>query len=75
MARFEVGKTYGSVQNDYIHRITVTKRTAKMIRVRNLWDEWRMLVRRDENGDEYVRDSRAGDWADLFTFKAIWEEE
>lgn len=51
--KFEVGKTYAR-DGQYIR---VTKRTEKTIWVDNDQHTWRMRIRHDRAGDEYVADS------------------
>jgi hypothetical protein len=56
MSRFEIGKSYGNVECGF-DPITVIKRTAKMILVDMYGNQWRMKIRVDSNGDEWVVDS------------------
>jgi len=78
MKQFEVGHSYGGFDS-YLSPITVLKRTAQYIFVRNNYGmEWRMKIRECEgkNGSryEYVVDSSAGrSWKEAFTFAASLE--
>ena len=74
MARFEVGRTYECYDRGF-SPVTVIKRTARMIKVKNdCGSEWRMLIRRDENGEEFAQDSSVnGKWALAFRYFAKWE--
>ena len=54
--RFEVGKSYGA-SDPCFDPITVLKRTDKMILVTNGQSKWRMRLRTDADGNEYVTDS------------------
>lgn len=73
--KFEVGKTYEAYQREY-DAITVERRTDKTLWVHNGSCSWRMRIRVDADGDEYVVDSSAGrKWADAFTYSAKWEQE
>lgn len=56
MSRFEVGKSYECVDG-CLDPITVIKRMAKMILVDKDGCQWRMKIRVDSNGDEWVVDS------------------
>ena len=69
---FEVGKTYEPADMGF-DRIIVTRRTEKTVWVDNGISQWMMRVRKDENGNEWCRDSKAGRWADAFVYKAEWE--
>lgn len=79
MKKFEVGHIYGAFDPS-LAPITILKRTAQFITVRNNYGmEWRMKIRSctGKNGCrfEYAIDSSAGrSWADAFTFSAIHEE-
>lgn len=57
MAKFEIGKTY-EWRDKGFQPFKVTKRTKKMVFVTNGDSSWRMLIRQDETGREYVVDSR-----------------
>lgn len=72
--KFEEGKTYGWYQREY-GSIKVLKRTEKMITATNGGSTWRMKIRIDENGNEFVIDSSVPKkWQDAFTCSACWEE-
>ena len=74
MKQFEVGKTYEAALSDFTP-ITVLKRTSKCIVVKNN-DEYvfRMVIKTDDNGDEYVRDSSVPErWREGFRYSACWE--
>ena len=74
MAKFEEGFTYNWADPSF-DPFTVVSRTAKTVTVRNGSHSWRMLVRTDESGNEYVRDSAAGRRTyDVFTSRATWVE-
>lgn len=74
MAKFEEGFTYRWADPCF-DPFTVVSRTAKTVTVRNGSHSWRMLVRTDESGNEYVRDSAAGkNQYDVFTSRATWVE-
>lgn len=71
MAKFEIGKYYDWGEHGCFDPIQVLGRSKKMIRVRNRSHQWRMLLRIDENGNEYVIDSSAPKgYKDTFTVKA-----
>lgn len=71
--KFEVGKTYTWADTCY-DPFTVISRTEKTITVRNSSNTWRMLVRHDEDGMEFVRDSSMGrSNYSLFISRPIWE--
>ena len=57
MRKFEIGKYYDWGERNRFDPILVLSRTAKTIVVRNRTATWRMLIRKDENGNEYVVDS------------------
>lgn len=71
MARFAIGKEYYPV-GDGFDPITVTYRTEKTVWVNNGVTGWRMLIRTDENGDEYAIDSscRNKRYREALTFHA-----
>ena len=64
MARFEVGKTYENNDGRF-DPVTVISRTPKTVTVTNGPHTWRMKVRTDANGNEYVMDSSAGRWQEV----------
>lgn len=53
-ARFEVGKIYESA-NPCCEHFGVVKRTNKTITATNGYGNWRMKIRVDDSGDEYVK--------------------
>lgn len=59
MRKFEVGKSYGWADNGF-DPFTVLHRTEKTIKVTNGVNTWRMLIRHEDDGDEFVRDSSMG---------------
>ena len=72
MDKFEVGKTYSWADGSY-DPFTVLRRTEKTITVTNGVCTGRMLVRHDEDGMEYVRDSSMGrSNYSLFISRPIW---
>ena len=78
MKQFEVGHSYGAFDSG-LGQITVLKRTAQFITVRNDYGtEWRMKIRKCEgkNGDrfEIVFDSAVGrKWVEAFTYYSTFE--
>ena len=74
MARFEVGKKYSWYQREY-GSIEVLRRTDKTITVTNGMTTWKMLIRKDYDGEEYVVDSSVPSAGrDAFTCYAGFEE-
>lgn len=74
MAKFEEGFTYRWADPSF-DPFEVVSRTAKTITVKNGSHSWRMLVRTDDYGNEYVRDSAAGKQNySVFTSRATWVE-
>lgn len=72
---FEVGKTYSWYDRGYDF-IKVVSRTPKTIAVTNGGCQWRMRIKHDEKGNEYVADSTVPKkWRDVFTCNAEWVEE
>ncbi len=74
---FEVGKTYSWYGREYDF-ITVVSRTPKTIVVTtgDHGHSWRMHIKHDANGNEYVTDSCVPKkWRDTFTCNAKWLEE
>lgn len=71
MKKFEVGKSYEWYQREN-GSVEVLRRSAKFITVRNdFGNSWRMLIRVDENGDEFAIDSTVpSKWRDAFTVSA-----
>ena len=76
MKQFEVGKSY-SWADICFDPFTVLSRTEKTIKVTNGVNTWRMRIRHDEDGDEWVRDSSMGDRSkySLFISRPIWEDK
>ena len=73
MKQFEIGKRYEWYQREY-GWIKVLRRTAKCITVTNGGSTWRMVIRKDTEGNEYVIDSSVPErWRDAFTCSAKWE--
>lgn len=73
MSAFEVGKRYEWYHREY-GNITVLRRTPKCIVVTNGGSTWRMIVRTDTEGSEYVVDSTVPEkWRDCFTCSARWQ--
>lgn len=71
--KFVVGKTYSWLDSGY-DPITVISRTEKTIRVTNGHSPWRMRIKIDDDGNEYVIDSSVPKSYYLqFTCKATWE--
>lgn len=69
---FEVGKVYEWYQRDY-GTVKIVKRTPKCVWVTNGINTWRMKLRTDEYGNEYVVDSTVPSrWRDAFTCSALW---
>lgn len=72
MDKFEVGKSYDWADISF-DPFTVLRRTEKTITVTNGSNTWRMLIRHDEDGMEYVRDSSMGrSNYSLFISRPIW---
>ena len=75
MAKFEIGKTY-EWRDKGFQPFKATKRTEKMVFVTNGDSSWRMLIRQDESGREYVVDSSVNRrFHDVFTSCAEWVTE
>ena len=69
---FEVGKTYCPADSGF-DPIKVIKRTERCIKVDNGTSEWKMVIKVDENGDEYVIDSSVPrKWRSAFVYSAKW---
>lgn len=75
MEKFVVGKSYRWADPGP-DPFTVLKRTEKTITVTNGGNTWRMLVRIDKDGNEWVRDSSMGDFSEysMFLSRAMWIE-
>ena len=74
-ATFEVGKTYIP---DYslLDPITVLSRTNKSIYVTDKNRSWRMFIKKDNRGNEYVVDSSQDkDWQEAYTYCATDDKE
>lgn len=73
MSKFEVGKSYEPYGSEY-DPIKIIRRTVKTVWVDNGNTQWRMRVKTDEDGNEYVADSSVPlNWRDTFTYNAKWE--
>lgn len=77
---FEIGKEYRASDNG-LDPIIILKRTDKTIWVANTFDrdtKWRMRIKKDSEGNEYVTDSMALEPRtpkseyNRFTYKAEW---
>ena len=70
-AKFVVGGKYYPADTEF-DPVKVVRRTEKYIFVcGSSGNAWRMLVRTDENGVEYARDSSySGPWQESFTYRA-----
>lgn len=72
---FEVGKEYYPCERGF-DSIKILRRTEKTVWVDNGQSKWRMRVRKDENGNEYVIDSSVPQrWRDALTYKAEYPVE
>ena len=72
MEKFEIGKYYKWSEGGF-DPIQVLQRTAKTIVVRNASYIWRMKLRTDKDGNEYVVDSNTPKrYRDEFICKATW---
>lgn len=71
MSKFRARKCYAANDSSY-DPITVLKRTPKMILcTTNGMNRFRLLIRTDINGDEYVTDSSVPmKWREAFTYQA-----
>ena len=75
MKQFEVGKSY-EANNPGFGSVKILKRTVKFVTVTNGPVTWRMKIRVDEHGDEYVVDSSVPkQYRDDFVFSAGWVVE
>ena len=69
---FEVGRTYEAADCSY-DPITILSRTEKTITVTNSRTTWKMMIKHDEDGHEYVVDSSVPKkWRNAFTYKSKW---
>lgn len=74
MKKFEIGQRYCWAEPDF-GDIEVIDRTRKSIVVFNGTNTWRMFIKYDENGDEYVVDSSVPlRMRDTFTCSAKWDD-
>lgn len=72
--KFEEGKSYEWMESGF-GLIKVIKRTKKTILVDNGSNTWRMLIRVDQTGTEYVTDSSVPElYRDVFTCYASHDE-
>ena len=68
MKYFEVGKYYEPYQSEF-PGIKIIKRTNKTILADNGLLEFRMKIRKDNNGDEFAIDMSVPEcWRDAFTY-------
>ncbi len=75
MAIFEVGKSY-EMNDPGFDPITVTRRTDKTIWVTSGKSKWKMRVRQDNDGNEFVTDSSVPKgYRDSHTYSSKWEAE
>ncbi len=75
MTKFEIGKKYEWYQSEY-GEIEILRRTPKCVVVTNGGSTWRMIVRTDADGNEYVIDSTVPrKWRDAFTCSSEWVAE
>lgn len=73
MFKFKVGKCYEWADISY-DPFQVLSRTDKTILVRNANHQWRMRIRTNGQGDEYVIDSSVPkSYRRTFTSNATWE--
>lgn len=73
MAKFETGKTYGWCAGEY-DPIKILRRTQKSVVVTNGSSTWRMIIKIDADGNEFVVDSSVPKrWQSSFTCSAQWE--
>ena len=75
MFRFEVGEKYEP--NDFgFDPIRIERRTDKTVWVDKDGVKWRMRIKKDRNGNEYVADSCVPlKWRDAFTYQAKYKVE
>ena len=72
--KLEVGKTSGCAESGS-PSVTVLKRTSRTVTVTNGSHVWRMLIRIDQDGNEYTVDSSVPpNWRDSYRWSAKWEE-
>lgn len=71
-SKFKVGRMYEAADGG-LDPITVIGRTDKTIKVKNDCAKWRMKLRTDKNGDEYVVDSSVPvAYRPAYTYEARW---
>ena len=71
--KFIEGRSYESCDAG-VEPITIIKRTSKTILAKNSTSTWRMKIRQDKKGNEYVVDSCVpSKWKEMYTYKAEWE--
>ena len=76
--KFEVGKMYENADRGF-DPIEIIRRTAKTVTVKHYysdhtWHTWRMLIRIDKDGNEYLVDSTLPkSWRNLLPYSAKWE--
>ena len=69
---FEIGKSY-EASDPGLAPIKIISRTAKTIVVYNGHTSWRMRIKYDKNGNEYVVDSSVGvRIRDEYLFSSKW---
>lgn len=72
MDKFEAGRSYDWAERGF-DPFTVLARTEKTITVCNGTNVWKMLVRTDDDGNEWVRDSSEPRYAqEMFISRAMW---
>ena len=75
MAKFEVGRSYEANEWGY-DPIKILKRTDKTVWVDNGQARWKMRVKLDKNGNEFVTDSSVPpSWRFLHTYQARFPAE
>ena len=73
MSKFVVGKKYESADRRF-DPIKIVRRTDKVVWVDNDGHAWKMLVRKDMDGNEYVRDSSLPKrYAEIGVYSSKWE--
>ena len=72
---FEVGRMYEPADRSY-DPITILSRTEKTVTATNGRTTWKMRIKHDEDGHEFVVDSCVPKkWRSAFTYKAKWGKE
>ncbi len=75
MAEFVEGHSYEACDIG-IDPVLVLRRTKKTVVVTRGGAQWRMRIRQDEDGGEYVVDSSVpARWREMYTFRAEWERK